>query len=129
MDAISRIDNLLSAFQDNTTPSGPPSSGPIAPFEQAIDKLVTAENNAAKAASQTAIKAAEIREDFARRMAFLSAQVHKAESALAALQGSTTNAPQGTVNQLQIDAKQQEILYWKSRLHQAGLPTDMSGGL
>ena len=127
MDPINRIENLISNLQDNNSHS--PSGDPLASFEEAIDQLVAASNKAAKAAAQAAIKNAEAQEEFQRKIAFLSGQVHKAESALAALEGHIERAVRESGANLQLNSKRQEILYWKSRLHQAGLPDNGNAGL
>jgi chromosome segregation ATPase len=133
MNAITEISNLLSDLQtssSNTNKSAAAADGDLAPFEQAIDQIVTAENKAAKANVQAAIEKSKTTEDqlsqHQQKIAFLSSQVTQAQVALSSLEG-TQRSPADIqyANQL-IDFKRQEVVYWQTRLEQAGSPNDAS---
>lgn len=130
MNPITEISNLLSDLQSSTnSPDNiPAADGALAPFEVAIDQIVTAENKAAKANIQAAIEKSKMTEEktsqHQQKIAFLSSQVNQAEIALSSLEGSPHSpADVQHANQL-IDFKRQEVVYWQTRLEQAGSPND-----
>ena len=118
MDPITRIDKLIEAFQPPEDKHKLPASGPLAPFEQAIDRMVEASNIAAKATAKAAIKQAQLREEFEKKISFLSGQVHRAESALAAMESSLDRLQQDPGASQIVTGKSHEVVYWKTRLHQ-----------
>ena len=125
MDGITRTENLLPA--DKSDKGALPWNDPVAPYLRVIDKMVTASNKATKEASQLAMKKALQRAEMEKLVAYLSGQVHNAESALAAAKGSTMPDAGAMGFPGLIDAKQREVLYWKTRLQQACLPGDLGG--
>ncbi len=130
MNAITEILNLLSDLQTSPSKSTPPADGDLAPFEQAIDQIVTAENNAAKANVQAAIEKSKIDEEklagYRQKIAFLSSQVHQAEIALSSLEGAQHSPSDIQYANRLIDFKRQEVVYWQTRLEQAGSPNEAS---
>ena len=132
MNPINPISTLLSDLQSSTNPANniPSADGDLAPFEVAIDQIVAAENKAAKANVQASIEKSKIDEEklagHQQKIAFLSSQVHQAEIALSSLEG-TQHSPADAqyANQL-IDFKRQEVVYWQTRLQQAGSPNNES---
>jgi hypothetical protein len=127
MDTINQISDLLNALQTSPSPSTPLADGDLAPFEQAIDRIVTAENQASKAIAQAAIEKSKIQEEtsaqYQQKIDFLTSQVHQAEIALSALEGSQHSPAQVQYANQLLDFKRQEVIYWQNRLAQAGSPS------
>jgi hypothetical protein len=118
------------------TTAASPSSGTIwniseatlKAFEEAIDQIVAMRRKEAKAQQQANLQAAaraeEMRAEFQQKVAFLTSAVHQAEIALAALEGAQNQAgtTNGQSNSGQLESQKQDVLYWQSRLSQAGSP-------
>ncbi len=130
MDSINQISTLLSDLQPSTTKNTSPADGDTAPFLQAIDQLVAAVDRESKATAQAAIQKSkatqEISSQHQQKIAFLSSQVNQAEVALSSMEG-TQQSPADIqhANQL-INFKRQEVIYWQTRLEEAGTSSDES---
>jgi hypothetical protein len=123
MDGITRTENLLPA--DKSDKGALPWNDPVSPYLRVIDKMVTASNKATKEAAQLAMKKALQKAEMEKLVAYLSGQVQNAENALAAAKGSTKPDAEASGFPDLIDAKQREVLYWKTRLQQACSPDSL----
>lgn len=129
MDPISAILNLLEDLQPSSSKKTSPADGPLAPFEQAIDGIVTQRLQAAKTTARASIEKgkieAEKRAEFQKQQAFITSQIEAAKTAVASLEGnqSLSNTVQNA-NQL-LNFKRQEVVYWEGRLR--GLSTSDTG--
>jgi len=129
MDPITKIDNLTSAFDSQPSKKTSPYDQALQTLETFIDKLVTAENNAAKTDAQKAIQEAQLLQAYERKVAFLSGQIHRVESELSALEGSLAQASATTGQSPVLDSKRQEVIYWQSRLRQVVEANQLNQGL
>jgi phage shock protein A len=120
MEAITRIENLITEMPDKK-PSVPEDT--LTSLEHFIDRMVTAENKIAKAAAQAAIRQRQIREEFERRVAFLSSRLHQAETALAALEESLSRVEKSPGDIELLNTKRSEVVFWRSQLHQVCPPS------
>lgn len=125
MNPIQAIQDLEQALQPPSNKKTAPADGPLAGFEQAIDKLVAQRSAEAKAVQKAAVEKAKWEAEklaaYRQKLAFLESQVEGARVALAATEGSSP-APQGP-DQL-VDFKKQELAYWQGKLRQIGPPQD-----
>lgn len=127
MNPITEIINLLTGLQPTTSKDTSPADGATAPFLQAIDQLVAAEDRATKANIQAAIEKSKVSEEKSlqqrQKTALLTSQMDQTQIALSSLEGSQPSAANvQNANQL-IDFKRQEIVYWQSRVEQADSPS------
>ncbi len=120
MESITRIENLITEMPEKKS-SLPEDE--IAFLEHFIDKMVKAQNNINKAAAQAAIRQRQIREEFERRVAFLSGRLHEAENALAALEESLSQAELSPSDNELLNTKRGEVVYWRTQLHQVCPPS------
>ena len=127
MDSITRIENLLQADEFKPSKDKSPYDQELEVLEHFIDKLVTATNKANKAAALEAIKKAQFKEEFLKKVAYLTAQIHQAETELAALRASLEMRPPTSADSQLLDTKEHEVLYWKARLHEVTAPKMDSG--
>jgi multidrug resistance efflux pump len=123
MDSLNVIQDLISALQPPAANKPPAADGPLAGFEQAIDRIVAEQNQASKAVAQASLQKAKLQaerlEAFERRRALLVSQVQQAQVAVSALEGSRPSVEES--NQL-LDFKKQEVAYWEGKLRQASPP-------
>src|SRR5579872_4886492 len=130
MNTITRIDMLFQDPSSQPPKKASPYDQALAELESFIDKMVTAENNISKTNTKTAIQQAQLLEEYETKVAFLSGQIHRAESALTALEGSVAQASAAAASQNPgLDSKIQEILYWKARLQQVVESNEMNHDL
>lgn len=134
MDPISAILNLLTGPQTTDSKTTSPADGSLAPFEQAIDSIVTQRLQGAKATAQASIEKAKIeaekQAEFQKQLDFITSQIEAAKTAVASLEGNQalSNTVQNA-NQL-LDFNRQEVAYWEGRLRSlsvAGDDSDSSG--
>jgi hypothetical protein len=123
MEAITRIENLI---QEPPAEKTPVPEDSLAALEHFIDRMVTAENKLAKAAAQAAIRQRQIREEFERRVAFLSGRLHEAQKALAALEESLSRVEKSPADNELLNSKRAEVVYWRNQLRQV-CPPDSTG--
>ena len=129
MNSISRIDTLFQDPSSQPSKKESPYDQELAALEHFIDKMVTAENNAAKTDAKKAAEKARVLEEFERKIAFFSGQIHRAESELTALEGSLAQASTTSGENPALDSKKHEVLYWKARLRQVVESGEMNQGL
>jgi hypothetical protein len=128
MDPINAILNLLSDLQSPSTKKTSPADGPLQPFEQAIDSIVTQRINASKANAQASLQKAKIQAEqqaaYQRELNFVSSELQAAKTALAAVEGSSSPSPAvQNANQV-LDFKRQEVAYWEGRLRHVSNPQE-----
>jgi hypothetical protein len=125
MEALSPIENLITAIQAPGGKKISPADGTLGSFEQTIDKIVTTRIKSAKDDAQAGLQFSQKLSEFEKKIAFYSGQLQQAQTALAALEGQPTTANSPNQNQL-INSKKQEVFYWSTQLHEAGLPDSIN---
>jgi len=125
MNPITKIDNLLNPIQARNNPA----DQTLRFLEGFIDKLVTAVNRKNKQAAQDAVKKQQMLEEFEKKVAYLKSQLLSAERALAAMEQSLRPAATTPVDNLRVNEKKAEVLYWQTRLQQVDQPGGSTPGL
>lgn len=123
MQSITRIENLMTGQPESKVSA---QEDTIQTLEHFIDRMVMAENKLSKAAAQAAITQRQIREEFEKRIAFLSSQLHEAESALAALEASLSRGAMTPGDHELLTTQRGEVEYWRTKLHQVQPPDHLN---
>jgi phage-related minor tail protein len=118
MNTINPIDFGTTGTSSPSAPSQSPFDQELATLEKFIDKLATAEKNMAKSDAEAGRKKAELLAEYEKKLAYLTGLIHKAQSELAALQGSQDQAASSAVNEQVVESKRQDILFWSAKLRQ-----------
>ena len=119
-------------------PSGGPDKAPtdnydssLKVFEEMVDRIVSKKLKDSKAEKQAAIEKAKIEAEQQRKMAFLMGAVHQAEAALAGTPSPSRpldpQSPQAPGPLSERDHKEDQLIYWKAKLIQAGIPDGTTG--
>ena len=103
-------------------------------FEEMVDRIVSKDLKDKKAEEQAAVEKAKMVAERQREMAFLSGAVQQAE---VALQGMPSSSPRpldaaqtlSVPNEVEKAVKESQLLYWKAKLIQAGIPDGTMGPL